>query len=327
MQAETGKDRLDAPRVAVLGGTGWLGRHICDAFSRCGYEIVVVAREPAQHVSAHTFVELDLALAESAAIGRLLSSARAGIVVNATDAANATDGWVKTEEEMAVTNVGLVQRLLTAMSSLPWRSRIVHVGTIHEYGEVAAGTSMDEKLRPDPRTPYTRTKLAGSEAVLNATRAGELDGLVLRSANISGPHPSPASFPGKLVRMLSDAAGSRQRMAVSITDARRDFVDVRDVADAVLKAAETLATGRVVNIGSGAAVDMRTLVRLFVTAAGFSPDMIEEEHGEVRSLGGSWTQVDIRLAEVLLGWKPQISLTESLRAMWEEAVADRRSNT
>ncbi|MFF4229242.1 NAD-dependent epimerase/dehydratase family protein [Streptomyces sp. NPDC001820] len=322
MSAEDG--RSGRQRVAVLGGTGWIGRHICAAASARGHDIVVVARHPAPHVSAHTFVPLDLAHATTEEITALLRAERIGVVVNSTDAANATDGWTKSEQDMALVNVGLVGRLLAGMSALPWRSRIVHIGTMHEYGEVAAGTAMDETITPRPGTAYTRTKLAGSQAVLDAVGSGLVDGLVLRAANVSGPHPSPASFPGKLVGMLRQALASGQRMPVVITQARRDFVDVRDVAEAVVKAVETSVSGRVLNIGSGVAVDMRTLVRLFVTAAGHSVDMIDEEIRHVPSLGGAWTRADIRLAGQLLGWQPRIGLEESLGTMWSTATAGDR---
>lgn len=164
------------------------------------------------------------------------------------------------------------------------------------------------------------TKLAGSQAVLDAVRAGRADGLVLRAANVCGPHPSPASFPGKLVGMLRRALSTGEPMTVVLTGARRDFVDVRDLADAVVRAVHSPATGHALNIGSGRAIDMRTLVRLFVTSAGHSADLIDERIRDVSGLGGAWTRADIRLAGRLLDWHPRIGLAESLAAMWAAAT-------
>ncbi|MEV0242700.1 NAD(P)-dependent oxidoreductase [Streptomyces sp. NPDC050674] len=309
-------------RVAVLGGTGWVGRHVCTALAARGDDVLVVARRPAPHIRPYAFASLDLGHAGRERIAGLLATHRIDTVVNATDALNATDGWARPDEDLDAVNVAAVHRLLAALGDLPWRTRVVHIGTLHEYGDVPPGTLIDEKVTPRPGSAYARTKLAGSQAVLGAVRAGAADGLVLRAANVCGPHPSPASFPGKLVTMLRRALADQEPMTVVLTGARRDFVDVRDLADAVVRAVHSPATGHALNIGSGHAVDMRTLVRLFVTAAGHSTDLIEERTRDVAGLGGAWTRADIRLAGRLLGWSPRIGLAESLGAMWTAATTD-----
>ena len=308
-------------RVAVLGGTGWLGRYTCTALARRGYEPVVVARRQARP-GPYPFLGLDLTTASTVELSRLLTEHRIRVLVNATDAANATDGWRPSDEAMARTNVAAVQRLVAAVRTLPWRARMIQIGTILEYGTVPAGELIDEQRTPDPHSVYTTTKLAGSRAVLDAARAGHLDGLVLRVTNICGPQPSPASFPGHLVRLLREAIAGQGRLAVTVTGDRRDFVDVRDVAEAVAQAVDSPVTGHALNIGSGTATDMSTVVRLFVAGAGFPAGRVDLDHRPVESLGGTWTCADIRLAGHLIGWRPAIGLAESLRDMWQAAAAE-----
>lgn len=311
-------------RVAVLGGTGWLGRHTCTALARRGYEPVVVARNRALRPGPYPFLAVDLAEASTAQMSRLLHEYQVAVLVNATDAANATDGWRPSEQAMERTNVAVVQRLVAAALTLPWRARMIHIGTILEYGTVPAGELINERRTPRPYSAYTTTKLAGSQTVLDAARAGHLDGLVLRVTNICGPQPSPASFPAHLVRLLSEAIASRGRLAVTVTADRRDFIDVRDVAEAVVHAVASSATGHALNIGSGTASDMSTVVRLFVAGAGFPTERVDVDHRQVESLGGTWTCADVRLAEQLIGWRPTISLADSLRDMWQVAAAEQQ---
>jgi nucleoside-diphosphate-sugar epimerase len=102
---------------------------------------------------------------------------------------------------------------------------------------------------------------------------------------------------------------------VDIADARRDYVDVRDVAEAVARAVESTATGRVINVGRGVAVSIDELVDLLVAASGFPADLLRKHDRPVPSRGGDWTLVDIGLASRLLGWSPRISLRESIQAM------------
>lgn len=302
--------------VAVLGGTGWVGRHLCAEFARNGYRVVVLARNPGPGVRHDGFVAIDLAGAVPDTTAAILRAGSVDVVVNATDAANATDGWDRTEEEMVRSNVDLVSRLVAAIGSLPWRPRLVHIGTIHEYGPMDVGTAVAESVVPRPASVYARTKLTGSTVVLDATHAGLVDGVVLRAVNVCGPHPSPASLPGKLLTLL-DEAGRTGTLRLGIAPAHRDFVDVRDLAVAALRAAERPGVGGAVNIGSGVAVELRELVTLFVTGAGYPASIIEEQAVPVASLGGEWVLADIGRARELLGWAPRIPLAESLRSAWE----------
>ncbi|MFD3735166.1 NAD-dependent epimerase/dehydratase family protein [Streptomyces sp. NPDC058632] len=317
----TGHGVRGAARIAVLGGTGWVGRHVCAELTRAGAEVLVVARHPVPHLAQHPFVRLDLATAPPAALRRLLADSRVHTIVNATDAANATDGWTVGEPALTRLNVDLVERLVAAAADLPRRIRVVHLGTILEYGETPWGTVVAETHPPHPATDYTRSKLAGSTAVLEAARAGAVDAMVLRVTNVCGPHPSPVSLSGKLVRQLTEAVRAGEPMTIDVADARRDFVDVRDVADAVALAVSSPVTGRAVNIGSGTATDITSVARLFVEAAGFPSRMLRERRRATTSLGGSWTCADIRLAAALLGWQPRRDLRSSLRDMWRLAAA------
>lgn len=306
------------PCVVVLGGTGWVGRYVCSAFSLRGYDVVAVARTPVPGIAAGTFIGADLSDLGSSQLRDLVADTAADIVVNATDGANARDGWHRSEADLEQTNVGLVRGLLSGMASLHRRPRLVHLGTILEYGPVPYGTLLDEDFRPAPLSVYSRTKLVGSQAVLDSVAQGCVDGVVLRLANVCGPHPSPKSFPGKLLAMLRHAAAEQQPLSVHIGAARLDYVDVRDVAEAVVRAGEVATHGRVFNIGSGTAVTMRELVEASVVAAGFPLEMIRQAPGrQPASLGGDWTQVDIRMATEQLGWVPRTPLAESLRAAWE----------
>ena len=303
-------------RVAVLGGTGWVGRHVCAALALDGHRVLCVARNRAAHVAGHPFLPWDLAAMDSGALAAELHGRGVAAVVNATDGANTTDGWDLSEDELRRTNADAVRRLAAALAAVPRPPRLVHLGTIHEYGPVPAGTAVGETADPRPASAYARTKLQGSAAVLDAARTRGLDAVVLRLTNVCGPHPSPQSFPGKLLALARSAAAG-EPAEVTVAAARRDFVDVHDVAAAVRQAVRAPVSGTAVNIGSGTAVEIGAFVAGFLTAAGLPPGAVAARAGEVPSLGGPWVQADIRLAERVLGWRPRTSLGESLRSMWE----------
>ncbi|WP_340376202.1 NAD(P)-dependent oxidoreductase [Streptomyces sp. SS7] len=305
-----GRPRAAGSRVAVLGASGCVGRCVSAALAREGHEVLAVARRGGPAVADHVFAAVDVAAVPPAELAGLFTRHRVSAVVNVTG------GWGTTEEEMQYAHITLVDRLVGALARLPRPPRLVHVGSIHEYGPVPEPHSIGEDLEPRPTTMYARTKLAGSRLVLDATRAGRVDGLVLRAVNVCGPRTTRASFLGAVADRLR-AASVGTPVTLRVADARRDFIDVRDLAEAVVLAVASPVTGRVVNIGRGEASSMRELVDLLVAASGLPPQALRIEDGPVASKGGGWTLADIRLAGELLGWKPRIALAEAMRATWE----------
>ncbi|WP_211280214.1 NAD-dependent epimerase/dehydratase family protein [Streptomyces lushanensis] len=301
-----------AGAVAVLGGTGCMGRHICAAFAERGARVVAVARRRTPGVGAHRFLPLDAAACTAGELAAVLAAERVGTVVNATL------GWGRTEHEMGHVNVRLVERLLAALRAMSDPPRLVHLGTIHEYGPVPHGTLIDEDVVPRPQTLYARAKLTASRMVLEAVRAGRLDGVVLRVTNTIGPHPAPESLFGSLAARLRDE-GATVGVELTVADARRDYVDVRDASAAVVLAAGSGTAEPLLNIGRGEATHIRELIDALVRATGLPPGTVRDRQGDVagRSAGADWIQVDSSRARRLLGWQPRYDVDASMRDLWD----------
>ncbi|GAA3108532.1 NAD-dependent epimerase/dehydratase family protein [Streptomyces rectiviolaceus] len=303
-----------AGTVAVLGATGCVGRSVCDELVRTGHEVLAVARRSAPGIPAHAFVPLDVAAASPKTLGTLFDRHGVGSVVNASG------GWGTTAEEMRYAHVELLERLVDGCAAADGRLRVVQMGSIHEYGPVPDGVLIDEQRRPGTLSPYGLTKRTGSEHLLDQTRAGRVDGVVLRAVNVYGPHTTTASFLGAVLARLR-ALVPGEVLALDVAEARRDFVDVRDLARAAVAAVHAPVVGRVVNIGRGEAVSMRDLVASLIDASGIDPASARLNPADVASKGGGWTCADIRLAARALDWYPRIPLHDSLRAMWDTAAA------
>ncbi|WP_306368858.1 NAD(P)-dependent oxidoreductase [Nocardiopsis sp. CC223A] len=302
--------------VAVLGATGWIGRHILAAHARTGRPVVAVARAPAPHVQGFPFHSLDLAEAGPDEVARLLAEHDARVVVNAIDAANSRDGWHRPERELEKGNVRAVATLVEAVGSMARPPRLVHLGTLHEYGPVPDGTAVREDACPRPANAYARTKHAGSDTVLSAAREGRVDAAVLRVANVCGPYPSPASFPGVLLERFRRAVAG-ETVSLRVTGDRRDFVDVRDVARAVVLAGDRPdVSGHVLNIGGGRAVGIGEMVAWLRRTSGAAPERVREVLEPVAGMGGGWMLADIGAAERILGWRPVVTVRDSLHDMW-----------
>lgn len=301
--------------ATVIGGTGSVGRQICAALSAAGWRVRAVSRNWKEQVGAYDFVALDVTASDPNTTAELLRDSE--VVVNAAGQ------WGDTEDEMSYSHTRLVEQLLIAVAGLPHRPRLVHIGSIHEYGPVPIGTSIDEHIRPRPVTPYARAKLATSRAVLDAA---PVDAIVLRAANICGPYPARESFLAILMDRIRSAFADGGDLELTVAAARRDFIDVRDVARAVVRACQAGPSRGVYNIGTGAATPVATLTNWLLETSEFPDDRVQRLQAPVQSKGGDWTRMDVSRARAVLGWEPTIALRDSIAAMWA-AEPSRRPTT
>ena len=133
---------------------------------------------------------------------------------------------------------------------------LIHVGSGLVYGESAkAGRALDENALLAPIDEYSATK-AAADLALGALSRARLKCIRLRPFNHIGPGQSEAfvvpAFAMQIARIEAGLAPPVIR--VGNLDAQRDFLDVRDVANAyalVMKNLERMGSGTVLNIASG----------------------------------------------------------------------------
>ena len=136
--------------------------------------------------------------------------------------------------------------------------------------------------------------------------------------NPVGPGAPEESLPGRLAAELRRALAGGTGVRLGSLDAVRDFVDARDVADAVIAAAcAPRLPHPVLNIGSGRGVPVRALAKELVAISGCTAAIREDAPGSSRSEGLMWQQADITRAGADLGWRPRRDLAASLSDLWE----------
>jgi len=294
-------------RVLVIGASGFLGRHVFRLLDRQA-DLTVTG---ASRSGTAGRVRLDLAIDGAAALAAVLAATRPDVVVNCAGAV-AGDA-----AELAGANVTGPARLAGALGRHAPAARLIHLGSAAEYGVAEPRLPITETRAPRPVGLYGVTKLAGTEAITLARQFG-LDALVLRVFNPIGVGAPASSLPGRLVGELCRAVREHDAVRLGSLDAVRDFVDVRDIADAVLAAIRVSATDSpVLNVGSGTALPVQRVVRDLVVMAGFTGPVFAIGAGSARSAEVPWQQADISAAARELDWKPVVGLADSLREMWQ----------
>jgi nucleoside-diphosphate-sugar epimerase len=298
-------------RLMVIGATGFIGRQVRRQAARSGLTVITAGRgERGEPGDPGCHWRVDLAADGPARIAEVLARAAPDAVVNC---AGLTAG---TPEQLAAANVTGAWALARAMHLARIPARLVHLGSAAEYGPGPDGQPAAESQPPRPVTVYGATKLAGTQLVGLARLTG-LPAVVLRVFNPVGPGAPERVLAGRLAGLLRRSPPGSE-VHLGPLDAVRDFVDVRDVADAVLAAVTVPVLPRpVINIGSGRGTPVRHLVTGLLAVSGSRCAVREDAPGSPRSAGQGWQQADIRRAAQDLGWRPRRDLATSLADLWE----------
>ncbi len=153
-------------------------------------------------------------------------------------------------------NVGGVRNVATACRTSGVR-RLVYTSSVHAIAEPPRGTVIDESQPFDPDRvlgDYARSKARATLLLLDEVRKGGLDAIICCPTGVIGPWDYDISNVGQLI--LDFASGYLK----SFVRGAYDFVDVRDVANGLILAAEKGQTGRHY-IFSGAQVHVPELMK------------------------------------------------------------------
>ena len=301
--------------VLLLGAAGFIGQAVRRELRDRTVEVVGAGRSDASGVR----YRIDLGTATQHQLDTMISAVDPVAVINCT---GATQG---TTEDLTIGNVVAVHALLSSLAWSAPTARLIQLGSSAEYGPAPEGTSITERATPRPGGGYGHTKLAGTALTLRARTDG-FDATVLRIFNLTGPGSPPSTLLGRTL----DQIRTTGKVVLGPLGTWRDFVDVRDVARAIVAAAladEPLPP--VLNIGRGEAVLSRDVVTGLIEASGTGAPLTEEST-EHEGYAGSpaaavrWQRADISAAAEHLGWRPAISVPESLHDTWHHAAATDR---
>lgn len=191
------------------------------------------------------------------------------------------------------------------------------------YGSGFGGRPITEKFRPRPATHYGVSKLTQETATLRYFDTFQLPVMIVRMFNLLGPGQSPDLACSAFARQiaLAEVSGDHKIVTGDLS-AYRDFVDVRDTVRAFALLAEKGKSGQIYNVCSGRAVLMRKCLDVILS---MSPQQFEVhlDAGKVQRQDVPVQVGSARKLQQLTGWRPQISLKQSLSDLveyWRQKV-------
>lgn len=212
-------------------------------------------------------------------------------------------------------NVTLSAGLLEAVEAACPGAGVVLLSSAAVYGP-AAPSPTAETAPPDPRSHYAASKVAAELlTTVFAVRSG-LRCAVARPFNVVGPGEPAGSVVSDLAaQVFAEPAGSVVEVTLREVSSTRDFVDVRDVAEALLDIAGTGRPGEAYNVCTGAGTSISRLVKEAGRVWGREIEVTLADPG---AQGTASTGDAAKLRA--LGWAPRRSLADSLESVMADFV-------
>jgi GDP-4-dehydro-6-deoxy-D-mannose reductase len=315
-------------RILVTGFSGFVSRHFVEYLETNAYnaEVLGISRhQPGlaldrfRHVRC-SFRKLDLL--DRAGVEEMVSSFRPSHVLHLAAYSSVGFSWQRPVESFA-NNTNISLNLLEQVRRFCPNCRVLSVGSSEQYGDVErSALPLREGASCRPVSPYGAARVAQEMLSSIYVRGYGLDIVMTRSFNHIGPYQRDVFVVPSLAKQLAKIRyrGAPPRLVTGDRSIVRDFVDVRDVVSAYAALFASGVSGEVYNICSGQGTSIDEVIAMMQqqlgTHAELEVDAALVRPSDNRAIIGSHDKIT-----QTVGWKPTISLGESLASVvtWAQA--------
>jgi nucleoside-diphosphate-sugar epimerase len=296
-------EKMIPPRLLVIGGSGFIGRHIVQRGADLGWQVTSIGLHsasvsPAFPAARH--IDADLSLHGTL---ERLGTREFDYVVNLggyIDHTPFSDGG----RALIRSHLDGLLNLLEFLDRSAIK-RFVQIGSSDEYGDAPA--PQHEELRERPISPYSLAKVAASHFLQMLHRTEGFPAVILRLFLTYGPGQGESRFLPQVIQgCLSD-----RDFPVSAGEQLRDFCYVGDTVNAIFSCFEcSEANGKIINVASGEPQSIKSLIEKTVSLIGSGRPrfgMIPYRPRESMAL-----YADIARAHTILRWQPRTPIEAGL---------------
>lgn len=302
--------------VLVIGAAGFVGRYLIE-YLQANYDCRVFATKlPHEDINAKCQV-LDLDILDSTQIKNVLETTRAEWIFHLAAQSSAALAWKNPQLTVDINVKGTIN-ILEAVRILPYKPRILVIGSGEEYGKIdLRDIPIKEDCSLKPGNIYAATKAAQSMLAGIYQNAYGMDLILVRSFNQTGAGQLPQFVVSDFCKQIAEIElGTREAIInTGNIELKRDFTDVRDAVYAYCLLMEKGIAGEQYNLGSGIAISLRDMLNMIFRLTD-KKIAIRVDASKVRP-----SDVPIIVADITkimaLGYKPQYELIDTFKAVLE----------
>ena len=291
----------------VTGGAGFIGSHIVNAYINSGHDVVIIddlSSGEMRFVNPKAnFYQLNI---HSPDVKKILEKEKIAAINHHAAQISVSESVSDPLFDANSNIIGTLQLLQNAVSLKIEKFIFASTGGAM-YGEQTTFPASEEHPC-HPLSPYGISKLCAEHYINYFRTQHGLNTTVLRYSNVYGPHQNPHGEAGVVAIFCQRLMEGLPPVICGDGEQTRDFISVKDVAQANIIALESKCTGTF-NVGTGKETSVNFLTKELLkvsevtTSAKYSPP----RNGEQRR-----SSIDSKKLLESFGWKPCISLEEGL---------------
>ncbi|MDV7764426.1 NAD-dependent epimerase/dehydratase family protein [Peribacillus sp. CSMR9] len=299
-------------KVLVTGGFGFIGSHIVDTLIRNNYEVAIY-----DNLSTGTMGNVHANVTpffgnveDEALLDNAMETFRPDYVIHQAAQVSVQKSISDITNDARINILGTIN--IAKLSHKYAVKKIVFASSAAVYGNADVMPITVSHLT-SPLSPYGASKKTAEDYLKLAKELYDLNYVNLRYSNVYGPRQT-ASGEGGVVSIFTNLVINNERPVIYGDGTQtRDFIYVKDVADANLKALESEGSGTY-NISSTTSTSINQLFSIIQSFGthDLSPIYQPAKNGDIKeSLLCNKTTIQ------KLGWHPAHSLEKGLESTYE----------
>ncbi|PIT97783.1 MAG: hypothetical protein COT71_04145 [Candidatus Andersenbacteria bacterium CG10_big_fil_rev_8_21_14_0_10_54_11] len=317
---------MDEQTILVTGGAGFVGQHLLRELRTALPGVRLVVWDKYRGLAPAEYRLADIA--DSASWAGQLALLKPTWLIHLAAVSHVSAALHDPSLAYRI-NVAATERLLQDAVAESPQTRIVAVSSADIYGRASAAPLPELPIAAaKPLNPYAASK-RDMEALIAASFADRT--IVVRPFPHIGPGQGRGLVTADFAAQIAAIEAGRQEAVIKVGNlaARRDFTDVRDVVRAYRLLLTCGQLGETYHVASGRAVAIHDVLRRLLALSTHSITIAEDparlRPADIPVLVGDASKLTAATAISGPGWKPEISLDQSLRDIlqwWREQEGD-----
>jgi len=312
-------------KALITGGAGFIGSHLAEYLLARGDEVAVIddlssgSLDNVRHLTSNPRFHLAVdTITDEVVMDRLASVSD---IIYHLAAAVGVEMIVRSPVHTIETNIMGTAAVFRVANR--YRRKVVLTSTSEIYGKstrVPFAEEDDRLLGPTTRSrwSYSTSKAVDEFLALAYARERALPVVIVRLFNTIGPRQT-GRYGMVVPRFVRQALAGQPITVYGDGSQTRCFADVRDIVRGIIALADCpLAEGLVVNLGSRREISILDLARLVVRLTGSRSEISFIPYDQAYEAGFedmARRVPDVTRAADLVGWSPDISLEDTIRAV------------
>jgi UDP-glucose 4-epimerase len=298
--------RLNDTTVAVTGGAGFLGSHVCNRFVQSGANVHIFDNyhtgDPSLAPNTATIHKYDI---RDDTLSKHLQEVNPDVLIHLAALHYIPYCSDNPEETFDVNVLGTRTLLEAAREFGP--QKVVFASSAAVYPPRKEPNREESNL--SPIDIYGKTKMIGEDYMRMFAYDTGVSTTVARLFNIYGPNETN---PHLVPAILEQVDAGKRTVELGNLRPKRDFVYVKDVSRAIKEMVTDTSTDyEVYNVGSGDSKSVREVVGLVSEALGEDIDITQDEE-RVRETDRPNLEADITRIKQKLDWSPNTEFIQGI---------------